>query len=93
MSAVPRAHVTSCSTPARAIFTVVVAAAVCVACGGHPREPNVGPKVERHGGPQITLSADSVAVYGSGHGLPDHAWLDTHDWLHQQIGIDPRAGS
>ena len=31
--------------------------------------------------------------YDSGHLLPDQAWLDTHDWLHEQIGIDPRAGA
>ncbi|HEX8359456.1 MAG TPA: prolyl oligopeptidase family serine peptidase [Longimicrobium sp.] len=31
--------------------------------------------------------------YDSGHLLPPQALLATHDWLHQQIGIDPRTGS
>ena len=31
--------------------------------------------------------------YDTGHSLPDEAWLETHDWLHQRIGIDRRAGS
>jgi predicted esterase len=31
--------------------------------------------------------------YDTGHNLPEQAWRDRHDWLHQQIGIDRRAGS
>jgi hypothetical protein len=66
MNAVQRARMTGCSKPVTAIVAVVVAAAVCVACGKHPGEPNVGPKgepsVEPNGGPQIMLSADSVVV-------------------------------
>jgi dienelactone hydrolase len=31
--------------------------------------------------------------YDTGHLLPQQASLETHDWLHQQLGIDPRAGS
>ena len=31
--------------------------------------------------------------YDAGHFLPSQALLDKHDWLHKQIGIDPRAGS
>jgi fermentation-respiration switch protein FrsA (DUF1100 family) len=31
--------------------------------------------------------------YDTGHVLPAQASLDKHDWLHQRIGIDPRAGS
>ena len=31
--------------------------------------------------------------YDTGHVLPPQASLDKHDWLHKQIGIDPRPGS
>ncbi|HEX8359458.1 MAG TPA: prolyl oligopeptidase family serine peptidase [Longimicrobium sp.] len=31
--------------------------------------------------------------YETGHLLPQQALMERHDWLHQQIGIDPRAGS
>ena len=31
--------------------------------------------------------------YEAGHFLPQQASTDKHDWLHKQIGIDPRAGS
>jgi fermentation-respiration switch protein FrsA (DUF1100 family) len=31
--------------------------------------------------------------YDAGHVLPPQASTDKHDWLHKQIGIDPRAGS
>jgi hypothetical protein len=62
MNAVQRAHMTSGLKPAKAIVAVVVTAAVCVACGNHPREPNVEPKVEPNGGLQITLSQDGVVV-------------------------------
>ena len=31
--------------------------------------------------------------YDTGHGLDQQALIERHDWLHQQIGIDPRAGS
>jgi len=38
-------------------------------------------------------SPKEIRWYDSGHVLPEQALLDRHDWLHQQIGIDPRAGS
>ena len=31
--------------------------------------------------------------YETGHGLNQQALMERHDWLHQQIGIDPRAES
>lgn len=31
--------------------------------------------------------------YDTGHVLPPQASTQKHDWLHQRIGIDPRAGS
>ena len=31
--------------------------------------------------------------YETGHGLNQQALMERHDWLHQQIGIDPRVGS
>jgi hypothetical protein len=62
MNAVRHAHVTGCSKPVKAIVAVAVAAAVCAACGKNPGDPNVAPRVEPNGGPQITRSADSVVV-------------------------------
>ncbi|HWK90478.1 MAG TPA: prolyl oligopeptidase family serine peptidase [Longimicrobium sp.] len=35
-------------------------------------------------------SPKEVVYYDTGHGLNAQALLDRHDWLHQQIGIDPR---
>ena len=34
-----------------------------------------------------------IRWYETGHGLNQQAMMDRHDWLHQQIGIDKRAGS
>jgi dienelactone hydrolase len=34
-----------------------------------------------------------IRWYETGHALPQQAFMERHDWLHQQIGIDPRAGS
>jgi dienelactone hydrolase len=34
-----------------------------------------------------------IRWYETGHNLPAQAWMYRHDWLHQQIGIDRRAGS
>lgn len=31
--------------------------------------------------------------YETGHGLNQQALMERHDWLHQQIGIDPRAAA
>jgi hypothetical protein len=32
----------------------------------------------------------TVHWYSAGHGLNQQALLDRHDWLHEQIGLDPR---
>jgi dienelactone hydrolase len=34
-----------------------------------------------------------IRWYETGHGLNQQAMMDRHDWLHQKIGIDKRAGS
>ena len=46
----------------KAIVAVTLAAAAFLACGKDPVEPKVEPGVDPNGGPQITLSPDSVVV-------------------------------
>ena len=36
-------------------------------------------------------SPKEVIYYDTGHGLNPQALVDRHNWLHQQIGIDPRS--
>jgi predicted esterase len=40
-----------------------------------------------------TSPTKELRWYDTGHFLPPQASIDKHDWLHKQIGIDPRPGS
>lgn len=40
-----------------------------------------------------TSPTKELRWYDAGHFLPQQASIDKHDWLHKQIGIDPRAGA
>ena len=42
---------------------------------------------------EATSPQKELRWYDTGHVLPPQASTQKHDWLHQQIGIDPRAGS
>ena len=46
------------------------------------------PSFDRH--PPVTPDPKTVLWYDAGHGLNQHALFDRQDWLHEQIGIDPR---